>query len=104
MMIKNVQGQMEEVKAKQMVLDRGTVQGIGLLLRRIGGISLYAILIVGCWIAIASICYYENDFYNYMYNKSKFVGTWAPIAFVVFVNIIARPITKILISLEGWDF
>jgi hypothetical protein len=66
--------------------------------------SLNIILIGGCWVGIASVCYYENDFYNYMYSKSKFVGTWAPVVFVVFVNIIARPITKILIALEGWDF
>ena len=84
------------------IIDRSNAQKSGLvMLRIITGLGTVAVMACG-WGAIGFICYYENAFYKLI--PVPFLNTFAPMALVPCVSLVIKPILKMIVYMEAWDF
>lgn len=93
---------LSEELTKLRIIDRTNAEAAGLtVLRLITGIGTFAVMACG-WAGVGFICYYESTFYKLI--PVPFLNTFAPMALVPCVSLVIKPVLKVIVYMERWDF
>jgi len=93
---------LSEELTKINLADRSSAEAAGLtVLRLVTGLGTFCVMACG-WAAVGFICYYENAFYKLI--PVAFLNTFAPMALVPCVSLVVKPILKVIVYMERWDF
>jgi hypothetical protein len=95
---------LKESRAQVEIANRTAAQRSALYIRRSLTIGLSILVMIGGWVAVGLICYYENTLYSLLHKLVPFIDTFLPISLVASISLFETPLLNMLTHLESWDY